>query len=292
MSAAPVTPDIGTTINDGYSRGLERLGAIVRFALVPVLVVGAVYALTSWLQGQVLADSVDDALESLLNGGSFDSTGDRALYNLLSIAASVVGSVIGIGLAVVIVGALHRERHGAALELPSPGASLGATWAGFQQLLPRYWALVLLPVVGTLVGIASTTLGGLVQLVAMIAAIWLGVRWVYAPVLAGSGEETGDAAITRSEQLVEGAWWRTFGIYFVVSLAIFLPAGIAGAIIGAILGKFIGWIGLAATIVVVYAAASAVASAALESAWHQLETAGAGGDEDVLTPPQQSPPAE
>ncbi len=284
MQTTPATPDIGTTVSEGYSRGLERIGAVIRFSLVPILTLGAVYAVAGFIQTRVATVTVEDAFEAFTNGYSFDNTGSRAIYYVLDAAASIVATAIGVGMFVVIAGAMHRERHGAALDLPEPGASLGATWAGFQLLLPKYWLIVLLPVAGTLVQIVSFGLAGLVQLVAGIVAAWLAVRWVYAPVLAGSGEASGDDAFARSEAAVTGAWWRTFGIYIVVSIAIFLPAGIAGGIIGAILGGIIGWIGLAATVVVVYFAASAIASAALESAWHQVES-GAGPVDQAPEPP-------
>ena len=281
-SESPVTPDIGTTISDGYSRGMDRFGAIAGATIVPVLVVGAVYGIVSWLQSKVVTSSVEDVFEALRTGGSINSFGDRAVYNLLAIVAAVVGALIGVGLVTLIAGAFHRERRGEAFELPGPGESLGAVWASTQLLLPRYWILVLLSIAGSVAAILATSLGSLVDLVAGILSAWLAIRWVYAPVIAGGGEATGDAAFDRSEQAVEGAWWRTLGIYIVIALAIGIPAVVAGTILGLILGAIFGWLAVVAVIVVVYLALAAIGGAALESAWAQVSGTAATG---TATPP-------
>jgi hypothetical protein len=294
------TPDIGTSISEGYSRGLDRLGAIAGAAVVPAVVVGVVGAVVSYIQTEVISDSAEEIVENIFSGkGVSDfSFADRLAFNGLGAVQQLVFVVVYLGVMSVITGALHRERHGGEFTLPGPGESMGATLGAFSKLMPRAGLLVLLSIAGPIAGILSSILGGLVSLVAGIALIYLSVKWIYAVVVAGSDEAEGDAAFDRSEAATSGSWWGTFGTFIVIGIAVGLPVAIVAAILGAVLGGINSALGSFATLGMYIIGMAAIGASALESAWAQVEEkTGLGGGgyagHDHIEPaaPAEQPPA-
>jgi VIT1/CCC1 family predicted Fe2+/Mn2+ transporter len=49
------------------------------------------------------------------------------------------------------------------------------------------------------------------------------VRWYFVPQAVVIDGARGPAALTRSGQLVEGFWWRTFGLVLLANLAVAIP---------------------------------------------------------------------
>lgn len=290
------TPDIGTTISDGYSRGFDRMGQIFGVLIVPAVIVGGTYAIASAVQSNVLGDTVDDAIESVLSGGSVSgglSFADRLIIGVMSILASVINVFVTTGATAVVAGAFHRERHGAAFELPGIGGSMSAVLEQIKLLQPRLGLLALLGVAGTAAGILNGVLGALVGLAAGIVLAILSIRWIYAPVVCGSGEATGVEAYDRSEQTVQGSWWGTLGVWIVVMIALVLPAAIVAGILGLILAAILGLLGAFVTYAVLVFAIGAFFSSALESAWAQLESGGTPPPTGGYAPPTatDAPPA-
>ncbi len=73
---------------------------------------------------------------------------------------------------------------------------------------------------GDTVGGALILIGGLLTLVGIVIAVWLGVRWfcaAHAVVIEGKGPIAG---LGRSWSLVTGSWWRVFGIGLVVAIVV------------------------------------------------------------------------
>ncbi|MCW2960072.1 MAG: hypothetical protein JWM25_254 [Thermoleophilia bacterium] len=273
------TPDIGTTISEGYSRGFERVGPIVSASIVPLVVAGVIALGASIVQGGII--DTDDVTVSLSAFAAIDfdgvSKGEMALYQLIGIVSTLATFLIGTGLSAMVAGRLHRERHGAALDLPSPGASMTATIDHVKLLTPKVWLLAGLQVAGAVGSIVHTALGALLGFAAGIYFIYLSIRWIYATVIAGSGEATHDAAYARSEEAVTGSWWGTLGVWIVIGLAIGLPIVIVSVIIGAILGSISAPLGVFAALVVLLLGVQVLFATAIESAWHQVETKLAGG---------------
>lgn len=302
-------PDIGTTIADGYRRGFDRLAETAPSALVPAVLVGVVAGAIAQVQAELLPD-VGEILAAAFSGETVDklSRGDLATLNALNALTTAVQMVIGLAGLAVFGGALHRARHAqpaadvtaphaaghasthGSTDVPGPGAVLGAVAAAAGALMPKLAVLVALAVAGPLVSIISSVLGGLVTLGAFVALVYFIVRWTYAPIVAGSGEATGDAAFARSEQVVGGNFWGTLGVMLVVGLAIFIPVAIVGGIVGAILpGSFLS--AFASSTISVLGILTLYASA-LESAWAQVEADGlasgaphASDPEDFLAGP-------
>lgn len=268
------TPDISKTIADGYSQGLDRIGAWGPAVAVVAAVAGVASGGISQLQIALIPDA-SEILQAAFSGDANVLSGsEMRTFQLLSAASMVISFVLSIGALALFSGLLHRERAGEAVEAPSPAEVIPALFSQFMLLMPRVAMLVGLLVLGQLLSAFSAVLGGIVSFAGLIVMIWLGVRWTYATVISGSGEATGDAAFDRSADVVDGSWWPTFGVFFVVSLATMLPVGILASIVGAILpGAFLSSFGSSFISMIGYAT---IAAAALESAWAQVSS-GAGG---------------
>jgi hypothetical protein len=108
-----------------------------------------------------------------------------------------------------------------ALRSVAAGGSPGAREAvvkGFEQFSPIFFA-VLLAALGILLGAAALIVPG----------VYLFVRWYFVPqsvVLEGAH---GTAALRGSGRLVEGFWWRTFGLIILVNVVALVVAVVLGA---------------------------------------------------------------
>lgn len=270
------TPDIGTSISEGYGRGMDRVGAwlptLAVFAGLSAIVAGA----AAQIQTALVPDA-EDIVAAIFSGG-FDAD-DLRTITLVGAVSSAISMLIGFGVYVVIGGALHRERHGGDGSIPAPGAAIPALMAGIASLMPKAAILIAIMFGAQVLGVVIGALGSILGLVLWIAYIFLAMRWIYAPIIAGSGEATGDAAFARSDEVVTGNWWKTFGCFIVIGLATVLPFVIGGFIVGAILpGAFLS---SAASAFVLTLVGTPVFASALESAWSQVE----GGGTDVDAPP-------
>jgi hypothetical protein len=106
----------------------------------------------------------------------------------------------------ICIYALHRITDG---ERPSPRPVLVA---GFEAFTPLFGA-VLLAAVGVALGLLAFVVPG----------IFLLVRWYFVPQTVVIEDARGAEALTRSGQLVQGFWWRTFGLVVLANLAAAIP---------------------------------------------------------------------
>jgi hypothetical protein len=108
-----------------------------------------------------------------------------------------------------------------ALRSMAQGGSPGAREAivkGFEKFTPIFFA-VLLAAIGTLAGFALLVVPG----------VYLFVRWYFVPQNVVIEGVEGPAALRASGRLVEGVWWRTFGLVLLVNLLAILVALILGS---------------------------------------------------------------
>jgi hypothetical protein len=97
----------------------------------------------------------------------------------------------------------------------APGAR-EAIVKGFEAFTPIFFAVLL------------AALGIVLGLILIVPGIYLFVRWYFVPqtvVLEGAREA---GALRASGRLVEGAWWRTFGMVLLVNLLALLVAVLLG----------------------------------------------------------------
>lgn len=273
------TPDIGKSISEGYGRGMDRVGA-----WLPTLAVfaglSAIIAGTSAQVQAALVPDAEDVFKAIFDGG-FDA-GDLRTLTIVGAVSTALNMLIGFGIYVVLGGALHRERHGGDGSIPGPGGAIPALLAGIGALMPKAVILTAIMFGAQVLGVVIGMLGTLIGLVLWIAYIVLAIRWVYAPIIAGGGEAAGDAAFGRSEGVVKGSWWGTFGSFIVIGLATVIPFVVGGFIVGAILpGAFLS---AAASAFVIALVGMPIFASALESAWSQVE-GGTGGDVPHAPPP-------
>ena len=173
----------------------DSLGVFVRHAWLFVLLSAAVV-----IPVEVVVEGI--GLEMLTS--SYDESP--------SLAESAVPTVVGFLvmtpiITAICIYALHSIAEG---ERPSPSQVFVA---GFEAFTPLFGAVVL-----AAIGIAL----GFLALI--IPGVYLAVRWYFVPQAVVIEGARGPAALTRSSQIVQGFWWRTFGLVVLANLAIAIPS--------------------------------------------------------------------
>ncbi len=101
----------------------------------------------------------------------------------------------------------------------SSGPSFVQTFvSGFEAFTPLFFAVVL-ATLGIAVGFALLVVPG----------IYLFVRWFFVPQTVVIDNARGWQALVRSGEVVQGSWWRTFGLVVLINLAAALPALLVAA---------------------------------------------------------------
>ncbi len=125
-----------------------------------------------------------------------------------SIAPTVVGFLVVTPIITAIsIYALHSIADG---RRPSAGQVFVA---GFEAFTPLFGA-VLLAAIGIALGFVALFLPG----------IYLLIRWYFVPQAVVIEGARGPAALARSSEIVQGSWWRTFGLVVLANVAVALPA--------------------------------------------------------------------
>jgi hypothetical protein len=106
----------------------------------------------------------------------------------------------------ICIYALHAIAAG---EKPRAGQVLVA---GFEAFTPLF-AAVVLAAVGIAVGLLALIVPG----------VFLAVRWFFVPQAVVIDDARGADALRRSGDLVQGFWWRTFGLVLLANVAIAIP---------------------------------------------------------------------
>lgn len=88
---------------------------------------------------------------------------------------------------------------------------------GFEMFTPLFFAVLL------------AALGIAIGLLLIVPGIYLFVRWYFVPQVVVMESQQATAALRGSSRLVEGAWWRTFGLIVLVNVAALLAALVIGA---------------------------------------------------------------
>jgi hypothetical protein len=128
-----------------------------------------------------------------------------------AIPAAVSYLVVAPLITAICVHALHAVARGG-----SPGAR-EAIVKGFDSFSPIFFAVLL------------AALGIALGLILIVPGIYLFVRWYFVPQAVVLERARGTSALRASGRLVEGAWWRTFGLVLLVTLAALLVTVVLGA---------------------------------------------------------------
>lgn len=134
---------------------------------------------------------------------SYDSSPSVAEAAIPTIVEFLVVTPIVVA---ICIHALHSIADG---RRPSPGSVLVA---GFEAFTPLF-AAVVLAAAGIALGFLALILPG----------VYLAIRWYFVPQAVVIDGARGPAALSRSTELVEGFWWRTFGLVVLVNVAIAVP---------------------------------------------------------------------
>jgi hypothetical protein len=135
-----------------------------------------------------------------------------------SIAPTVVGFLVVTPIITAIcIYALHSIAEG---QRPSAGQVFVA---GFEAFTPLFGA-VLLAAIGIALGFVALFVPG----------VYLAIRWYFVPQTVVIESARGPAALTRSSQIVQDFWWRTFGLVVLANIAVAIPGFLLLAPFGAI----------------------------------------------------------
>ena len=183
-------------------RRTREVGALFRDAL-------ALFGRHAWLF-ITLSAAVVVPTELVVEGiglerltSSYDSSPPLAEAAIPTIVEFLVLTPI---IAAICIHALHALADG---RRPSPGPVFVA---GFEAFTPLF-AAVVLAAAGIALGFLALILPG----------VYLAIRWYFVPQAVVIDGARGPAALSRSTQLVEGFWWRTFGLVVLANVAIAIP---------------------------------------------------------------------
>jgi hypothetical protein len=183
-------------------RQVRDVGALFRDAL-------AVFGRHAWLF-ILLSAAVVVPAELIVSGvglemltSDYDDSPGLAEVAVPTIVEFLVVTPI---IAAICIYALHTIAEG---ERPRAGAVFVA---GFEAFTPLFSA-VLLAAVGIALGL----------LVLILPGVYLAVRWYFVPQAVVIEGTRGTAALARSSALVDGFWWRTFGLVVLANVAIAIP---------------------------------------------------------------------
>jgi hypothetical protein len=124
-----------------------------------------------------------------------------------SAVPSIVGFLVVTPIITAIcIYALHSIADG---QRPSAGQVLVA---GFEAFTPLFGAVLL-----AAIGIAA----GFIAL--FVPGVYLFIRWYFVPQAVVIEGARGPAALSRSSQIVQGFWWRSFGSVVVANVAVVIP---------------------------------------------------------------------
>jgi len=151
----------------------------------------------------VPADLIVQGLGLEMLTSSYDESPDVAETLVPAIVEFLVVMPI---VAAICIYALHQIAGG---DRPAAGQVFVA---GFEAFTPLFGA-VLLAAVGIALGF----------LLLIVPGIYLAIRWYFVPQAVVIESARGAGALARSGQIVQGTWWRTFGLVVLANIAIVIP---------------------------------------------------------------------
>ena len=140
----------------------------------------------------------------------------------------LLGFLISIAVSFLVTGALAQ--------------AVSARYLGRPMSISQAYEALGAGTVLTLVGVAflSAILIGIGFILIVIPGVYIAVRFTLAPQAAVLERQGVTDSLRRSWNLVEGNWWRVFGIvaavYVLVGLLELLASGLVGAVVGNVLG--------------------------------------------------------
>ena len=189
-------------MNQLQLRQARDVGALFRDSL-------RVFASHAWLF-ILLSAAVVIPVEIIVEGIGLEmltSPYDESPPLVETIAPTVVGFLVVTPIITAIcIYALHSIAEG-----QRPSASQVFV-AGFEAFTPLFGAVVL-AAIGIALGFLALFLPG----------VYLAVRWYFVPQTVVIEGARGPGALTRSSQIVQGSWWRTFGLVVLANVAVAIP---------------------------------------------------------------------
>ena len=185
--------DLGGLFGDSfnaYARHFAAFMAIGAAVVIPVQLI---------VSGIGLGQLSDDYSSSTTNAATIIAVAEVYLLIAPLVTAMVVHALLAI----------------ADGEKPRVGAAIVS---GLEAFRPVFWAVIIA---------AAGVILGLFLLI--IPGIWLLVRWGFVPQAVVLDGRRGTSALQRSAELVNGSWWRVFGIVLFAAVAVAIPGVLISA---------------------------------------------------------------
>lgn len=210
-------------------------GAISTMRKYPLVVLGAAAVVVTVIQlaNLPLVVAMTDDLGRLSTADSATMTPDELLdalgttlgLTVVALLFTLLGTFFLAGLLTAVVGKAVIGRLAGFKDVWQDVKPRLLRLLGLTMIYPIAFAVLLAPVM--LVGFVSPPLGVLLGIVVVFAAVWLGVLFSLATPALILEHGTVLRSLGRSRELVQGSWWRIFGI----TLLAWIIAGILARII-------------------------------------------------------------
>ncbi|MAT38326.1 MAG: hypothetical protein CL946_01845 [Ectothiorhodospiraceae bacterium] len=225
------------TLGDIFDRTFKMFGKTYKKNLMVALVLLVPPMLLMFLCMLFVASTVSGMMDTFVNMDS-DFDGDQFLTEILpgiifplilAYLLMIVSAFTTIWAYISLMFVVGREMEENPVEWKE-ALSLGwkRIWRGIGFTILYIGALMamfMVPYILAIIGVAADStaiaiIGMLIVFLAFIPMIWLSVRWMFGYNSIAS-ENTGVIeAFKRSSALVQGKWWRTFGIYMLWSIIV------------------------------------------------------------------------
>lgn len=203
----------------------------VRFNPVVMLGLTTLIVLITQLLGSLAAAALGPSADGLVPQGELEAVGLSGSVLLGSAASQLAIVVVNMGLMYATAQAVRAVRVRPADALRQMGRRLGPALA-LMALLTVFSAI---PLAAMIAGFGASTTSGEVEaavgvalllfLVAVPVAIWLSIKWSFAPCLITIENLGPIRALRRSWDLTRGLFWRVLGITMLVNLVVGIAAG-------------------------------------------------------------------
>jgi hypothetical protein len=166
--------------------------------------------------GEFLAIAAVSLPFSIVNGILLLVVPDLPVAVLAIVPISLVSTIVGIIAAAAIARAIGDIADG----LPAD------FYRAYRQVLDHLGDLLLAALRAIVIPLLIA-----ITIVGIPFAIYLGIRWSFFSQAVVIENKFPREAISLSERIVKGSWWRTFGILLIVGLLVGIASGAVGMIL-------------------------------------------------------------
>lgn len=238
--------DFGALIEDAFKFGLKFVGPMLKFLLI---FVGPLVVLNAFLIGNFMQGYMQMIQGAILGGGASDPTQILEMMSGLFGWRFFVGAIVGIIAGVVgfltVVGFYnHVREHGTE---PTMQDMQTAIFGNVGKLIGQYLVVVAAAIVisivfsivvgilGGLLGSAGGAIAGILSIAFLVFAIYAGIKLSLGSTVLASTTEGIVESLRTSWAITTGHWWKIFGAFIIIAIALWLLMALVGGAFTAVL---------------------------------------------------------